>query len=267
MATVLSRIPAFLCIAVSLCVALPRMAAADDVLGSSPLHSLIVDYIKAHPDATLAEVAAFANARLPENGVDYELAIYDRVPPDRTVVFEAGARRLLSRTPEEVDIGPCGEFWVTVPALRAGPDSLDLVHKAERLTVPRPAGLENESMTFYSADQKTALSRIDVPWSAFPRGVLQDGSGVIIDFGLGDEAAAWWQHVRAANPQITPPDYSHLLLRVGADGLRFIDDASRYGDEPVESIADFPNPSNDSYRHRDRFPNSGLVVEYESPCT
>ena len=266
MATVLSRISAFLCIAVSLCVALPRMATADDVLGSSPLHSLIVDYIRAHPDATLPEVAAYANAHLPENGLDYELAIYDRVPPDRTVVFEAGSRRLLAHTPDEVDIGPCGEFWVTVPAVRAGPDSLDLVHKAERLTVPRPAGLEGESMTVYSADQKTLLSRIDVPWSVFPRGVLPDGSAVIIDFGLGKEVAAWWQGVRAANPQIKL-EGGDLLLQVGADGLRFIEDAGAYAEEPAETITDFPNPTKDSYLFRDRFPSSGLVVEYHTPCT
>jgi len=265
MANALSRISAFLCIAVSLCVALPRMAAADDVLESSPLRSLIVGYIKAHPDAALAEVAVFANARLPENGIDYELAIYDRVPPNRTVVFEAGSRRLLSRTPDDVDIGPCGEFWVTVPAVRAGPDSIDIIYQAKRLTVPRPTEVEAESMTVYSADQQTVLSRADVPWSVFPRGVLPDGGGVIIEFGLAEGVAAWWQRVREANPQIKR-EHAHLLLQVAADGVRFIEDAGRYGDEPVESISDFPNPSNDSYRHRDRFPNSGLVVEYESPC-
>jgi len=266
MANALCRISVLLCVAIALCIGSPRMAAADDELPLSPLRDLIVAHIKAHPDATLAEVAAFANARLSENGVDYELAIYDRVPPDRTVVFEAGSRRLLSRTPEEVGIGPCGEFRVTVPAVRVGLDSIDLVSGGQRLTVPRPAGLEGESMTVYSADQKTAINRIDVPWPTFPRGVLPDGSAVIIDFGLGEEVAAWWQRVRATNPQITL-DYGDLLLQVGVDGLRFVEDVGRYGDEPIESITDFPNPSKDSYRHRDRFPRSGLVVEYESPCT
>lgn len=262
----LSQAFAFLCLGFTPFVASAGGTTADDLLGSSPLRTLSVDYIRAHPDAALAEVAAFANARLPENGINYELAIYDRVPPNRTVVFEAGSRRLLSHTPEEVDIGPCGEFRVTVPAVRAGPDSIDLVHRGQRLTVPWPAGLEGEFMTVYSADQQTVLGRIDVPWPVFPRAVLPDGSAVFINFGLGQEAAEWWRRVRAANPQIKR-DYSHLLLQVGADGLRFVEDVGRYLDEPVEGVTDFPNPSKDSYLFRDRFPRSGLVVEYHTPCT
>ena len=260
MVNALSRISAFLCIAASLCIT--QVAVADEELKPSPLRDLIVDYIKFHPDASLAEVAAFANARLPENGIDYEFAIGGELMTKSSMllpnVFEAGSRRLLSGG--GVDLGDCGILVSTVPAvLRARPDAIDLVHRGEILTVLRPDGVLIETMTIYSADQQTILGRIEAPWRASPRGVLPDGSGVILEFSLRNGVFKWWQRVRAANAQITRYD-SYLLLQVDAQGVEFIGDPDRYGDERAERVADFH--SNGFCRDRVRFPGSGLVVEY-----
>jgi hypothetical protein len=245
--------------------ALSQSTIDGDSLELSPVRDLIADFVRTYPDATLEDAAAFANARAAEYGVNYEFFMLEE-PPARTVVLRSGTRRLLAVTPADVDLGACGEFWATLPAVRSGDDRIEIMHQGERISVARPADLLIESMTIFSADGQTVVERIDLPWWSWPLRVLPDGHGIILAFPLGEEAGAWWQRVRAAHTQIWEP-YPHLRAQISADGVRFLGDPSAYVNESIERIDDFRGRLEDSYLHRDRFLNSGFVVEYHTPCT
>lgn len=244
--------------------ALPQSGDGDEILEVSPIDDLIIDYVATRPDATLEEVAAFANARLPEYGLNHDF-YKTEVPPDRTVVLQAGTRRLLRTTPADIDTGGCGQYWVTLPAVRSSDESIDIIHRGERLTVPRPADLYIEWVTIYDADQKRMLNRFDVfGYLSSPLGVLPDGRGLILSFPLDDEASPWWQRVRATHPHILESN-AHLRVQIDADGVEFVGDPSGYADQPSEEIDDFDKRGlSDVFRTR--FFDTGLVIEYSPPC-
>lgn len=241
-----------------------RQADGYEWVEQSPLRALVRGYVKLHPDATLEEVAAFANEWLPVLGLNYEFVMFE-APPNRTVTLEADSGSIVIELPDEIDRGPCGELWATAAAVHSSPESIDLILRTEKLTVPRPADLLLDSMTIYSADQQTVLTRIDMPWSDTPHAVLPDGRGVVIDFKLFDGFDDWWKRVTAAHRQITRR-YPSLLIEVDAEGVRFVTDPARYADEPIEDIDEFPGSDEFVDRHRWRYLRSGLVVEFDMPC-
>lgn len=243
--------------------------AGDEFIEHSPLRKLIIEYISADASKGTEEVAAYANERLPQVGINYIFHIYDQ-PANRTLVLNAGPRRLLYRTPDLLDSGPCDQIWIVLPAIRSTDQWIDIVHGKEPVRIQRPTDLYGSTYTIYSSDQRTVLNRLDIPdHFSTPRAVLPDGHGVLVEFESPEDNEAmrsWWKNVQAAHREITDT-HPHLRLQVASEGIQFIGDPAAYVDEATESISDFPNSTNRDALFRERFLRTGLVVEYYLPCS
>ena len=254
-----------LAMAAILWIAAPPSATAADELSDSPLREVIVEHLQQHPEASLEQLIAFANASLGRYGLDFEVYMAYR-PPDGRLVLDAGSRQVTASMHELVDEGPCGEHWFTIPVRRVDRDSIEVVLEGETLSVRRPPDLKFDQMKILAGDQQRVIKEIDVSYGSRPDGVLADGSAVILYFGVGGEFGPWWERVRAAHPNITAPG-PFLLLQVAPEGIEFVTDIGLYAGEPAENVKDVPGKAENPYLQRDRFPRSGLVVEYLAPCT
>lgn len=245
----------------------PTTVVADEPVevASSRLGSIINEYVTDHPEASLEVVAALANQLLTEHGLGYEFFMLQE-PPDRTVTLKSADRKFFSRTPDDVDSGACGEFWASLPAVGASEDSIELIHDGQRFQVLRPKDLLLESMVVLAAGQGATISEILVPWSHHPLNVAPDGSAVFVSLNLSERADSWWRQVRKAHGFVDR-SYPHLILRVGKEGIEFVEDIRLYATAPAERLDNFPNPTNDGYLFRERFLDSDLVVQYHTPCT
>lgn len=239
--------------------------ADEEALEPSTLRAAVSDYVRRHPEATLAEVAEAANALLPQHGLNFILDwMGEKSDASRQLTFIGAKRKFSTTIPGNIYQGPCGERWVTVPALRVDKSWIDIVYRGEIVRVKRPDSLHLDKATTYRGDGSTRIRTLELPLDVV-RGVGADGRTVLVWFGLGEELTPWWQSARAANASIDDP-YPMLLIEIGEDVPVFVGDAARYGGEAVEYIEDFPEMEEISYLRRRRFGNSGLIVEYPAPC-
>jgi hypothetical protein len=112
-----SGIPKVVCIWLSAAMLLYgcrfAMAQEADVLEKSPLIDLVTRHVVEHPDASGSEVAAFANARLAEYGIDYDATRIDDASTAPTEqILEVDARRFIARVAEVPETSPCGAYYL-----------------------------------------------------------------------------------------------------------------------------------------------------------
>jgi hypothetical protein len=255
-----------------LCVGHLCLAQEADLLKKSPLIDLVTRYVVEHPDASGIEVAAFANARLAEYGIDYDAArVDDASVAPKEQILQADGRRFVAEITEVPETSPCGAYYLTIPAVSATSETIDVIHERKKSTARRPENLLLDAVTVYAPDQQTIISQFQVPWQKEPPvAVLPDGSAVIYIVGLGR-----YRHVGPSGEAAPRKDfggpYPALLLQVSAKGLTFVGEARLYdAGEPIEEIKDWPGAPEFHARQRRRFGHSGLVVEFPGPgpaCT
>jgi hypothetical protein len=254
--------------AMLLCVGHLCLAQEADSLEKSPLIDLVTRYVVEHPDASGIEVAAFANARLAEYGIDY---VDDASVAPTEQILEADGRRFMAEIAEVPETSPCGAYYMTIPAVSATSETIDVIHERKKYTVRRPENLLLDAVSVYAPDQQTIISQFQVPWQKEPPvAVLPDGSAVMYIVGLGR-----YRHVGPSGEAALRGDfggsYPTLLLQVSANGLTFVGDARLYdAGEPIEEIKEWPGAPEFHARQRRRFGHSGLVVEFPGPgpaCT
>lgn len=234
-------------------------------LEPSTLRAAVSDYARQHPAATLAEVAAAATELLPRHGLNFHF-FWSEDEAGRKLTLK-GANRVFVETLDD-SVGPdaCGEFWFTVPALRVGDGWIDIVHRGEIVRVERPEILRLDWTKTLAADGATVLRTLEMPDWPDPVGIGADGKTVLIEFPLDEDSMRWWQRIRAAHGNIERSRPA-LRIEIGGDAPVFVADAAKYGGETVEYIRDFPEKKANGYLQRLRFGDSGLIVEYQSPCT
>lgn len=239
--------------------------AAETAIEASPLDQRIGAFIATHPQAKLDEVAAFANAELAKYGLAYqfddfaaESGILRLEGEDRTFVIDYG---------DELDGGPCGEWFVAVPAVAVGRTWIDLMQGGRVWRVARPETLALDAMTVLTADQSAVTATIEVPWQSVPAGVSADGSGVVLRDHLDEQAPvqAWWDGLRAADPAIASA-YPFLPLIVTEEALRYAADPALLH-EPASKGAVAVESSENAYLRQEEFSAPNFVVEYSEPCS
>jgi hypothetical protein len=241
------------------------IAQQEEVLHESPFGTTLVEFVASHPELTLSDVAAFANARLAEHGISYQFYV-THDPPGKQLVLAGGQRRFVAKMVEDSETGPCGEHWLPIPAVRVDEESIDIVYDGKKTTVARPVDLLLDRVTVFSADRRTTLLDVHVPWQMYPDGITADGSAVLVYYSLGQEGDAWWVNVRAKHPEITN-SYPMLVLTIGKAGLKFTSDPQLYAYQPTEEVKEPADQDRGGYFHRLRFKGSGLVMEFDAPCT
>jgi hypothetical protein len=243
-------------------------AAQETQVVPSPLKHRIAAFVAEHPQATLAEVAAFANRLLPELGLAYE---FDDFATDTGAVRLQGERRaFVADYGEEDDTtrGPCGEWFVPLPALRVTKEWIDLVQEGRAWRVTRPETLRLDAMTIMTPDRSEVTATIEVPWQSTPAGATADGRGVIVRQYLWEEAeavAAWWSQLRTKDPAVAD-SYPFLPLIVTEADVRYADDPALLH-EPASKGAEVVESSENAYLRQQEFIAPNFVVEYSEPCT
>lgn len=247
----------------------PAVAQHEEVLQESSFDTVLAEYVTSHPGASLSDVASFASARVLEHGLDYVFDLAGGSSGEK-LVLEAGERRLVAAIPNQGELGACGEHWLSIPAVHADVHSIEVVFNGERITVQRPEYLHLNSMVVYTPDQETVITKVDVPWQTLPFGVSRDGNAVLISYALPEETLPWWSEIRKRYPQITLSS-PLLLLAVDTSGTHFNGDPDLYVDpyanNLTEQVTGFTGEKASGYLRRVRFKSSGLVVEYQGPCT
>jgi hypothetical protein len=241
-------------------------AADPQSVQPSTLSSLLARHVEENPQASLADVAAMANAAIQTQGVEFR---FDAQVDDSVDSLELHApdRSFLTAVPfDGMAIGPCGELWVPLPLAGVADDRLSLVQQQQVWPVERPPELVLDEMSVLAPDGATVLATVEVPWQSTPFGVISDGSGIVLRQALPEERAAqWWANQRAADPQITA-EYPFVPLIVTDDGVRYADDATLLRDasaKPVEPVEDATN----AYHGRIEFLEPHYIVDFTAPCT
>lgn len=251
--------------ALALSLAAAAGAAETTAIEASPLEQRIVAFIADHPEAGVDEVAAFANAELAQHGLTYQFDDFDDESgaltlqgEGRTFVLDYGGR---------LDSGPCGEWFVAVPAVAVGRTWIDLAQEGRVWRVTRPETLYLDTMTVMTADQSAVTATIEVPWQSVPAGVTADGRGVVVRDYIAEDPAvrAWWERLRRNDPAISSDD-PFLPLIVSEDAVRYADDAALLR-EPASNGAREVESSENAYLRQEEFVSPNYVVEYSLPCT
>lgn len=247
--------------------AVPGATAAEPrQIHLSPLPEAIAKYVEQNPAATLAEVAAVANAAIPTHGVPF---MFDAFLDEGVTSLElhAGDDRFTSTVPYEgYEGGPCGEMWVPLPLAGIARDRLSLVQEGQVWSVERPPELVLDEMSVLAPDGTTVLVTLEVPWQSIPFGVTPDGTGVVLrDWLPEDRAEQWWANQRASDPQITA-EYPFLPVIVTEGGVRYADDPALLREAeagPVQPVEDATN----AYHGRIEFFTPHYIVDFTAPCT
>jgi hypothetical protein len=224
-------------------------------------------FIAAHPQATLAEVAAFANDTVARVGLLYQFDYRSegRIDSFRLRGDEAEFVVVMHDDPEAEPSGPCGEQWAPLPVAKVERDVLHIVQGGRQWVVKRPKELKLDHVKILSADQTATLAVVEIPWQTIPSGVTPDGRAVLVEDPLYDAPAAWWAHIKASYPEIWG-DTPFLLLAVSREGFSYVGDPELYRSRRSKLIKDWRAP-NDAYARRVEFADPHVVVEYIAPCT
>jgi hypothetical protein len=236
----------------------------------SALRQAVLAFITAQPDATLQEVAAFANAGIGRLGLtymfDYSAA---KEPLPDALWLEGEEVTLLLRLrddPISEGSGPCGEVWAPLPVTDVRKDTLTVAHWRDAYRVARPRGLVLDEMKIWSSDRARLLATVEVPWQTIPFGVTPDGRGVLVYDPLYEQGSQWWRSVKNAHPDIVG-DTPFLLLAVSEEGFRYVGDPALYAPHAAEQLTDQPHDPDNAYLGYTEFLNPHVIVEYTAPCT
>jgi hypothetical protein len=239
-------------------------------LEASALKDAILNLVTVQPEATLQQVAAFANAGIARFGLTYQFVLSvpeTTVPGSIWLDGESATYALRLRDdPITEPAGPCGEVWAPLPVTEVRADSLVVVHWRGAERVARPEQLWLDEMKIWSADLTTLLATVEVPWQTIPFGVTPDGRGILVYQPLYEEASDWWRRIKATHPDI-PGDTPFLLLAVSEDGFRYVDDSALYVLPRSKRRTDLPGDPHNAYLGYEEFLDPHVVVEYSAPCT
>jgi hypothetical protein len=237
------------------------LLAANEAAANDP-QDAIVDYIAAHPGASLEDVVAFANSRITDSGLVY---YFDHVAsaPALEIVLVAGTQEI--RFPVSDEFSACGERWVRVPAIGVDADSIDIPRHGEIVHFPRPRDLRLELHTTRATPHGDVIATFEVPWQSVPYAVSNDGRIEFIRYMLPAKVAPWWDGIRQQHPDITETT-PILLLAFGQSSPRFVSDPEIYRSHPTEPLP-VPDEMKSGYAFRWRFRDSGIIIDFEAPCT
>ncbi len=225
-------------------------------------HGAILDYVAANPAAPLADVVAFANARIAELGLVYAFD-YVGTPVPRDVVLTGDASETRFRVAEEP--GPCGEAWVHIPITRIATENMDIIEEGRKSTVRRPKNLVLDRHTTRRSPDGPIIATFEVPWQTLPYAVSDDGKIEYIRYGLGPRAEPWWNAIRQ-HGRLVGDSSPFLLLGLSQSVPRFVSDPELYRAQSTEELPPSPDIGSD-FARRWRFKESSIVIDFEGPCT
>jgi hypothetical protein len=218
----------------------------------------------ASPALSAAGLARYANELLARTGFSYDFdscEVYmPHAPPANTplgtaVVFDHRLTRLDGR---EVAFrfvtdnmgAPCGECYLSVPALRVTKREFTVVADGTVYNLKRPASFRLDEAQLLDASMKRVLRTWQLPYQAVPEGVSPDWRSLYLGFYTGT-------------------GLDELLLEISEDGRpRFRVRAGAFAGGG-EWITERPNDPNDTFEGYMRFRAGGRshVIRFTGPCT
>lgn len=237
------------------------LLAANEVVAGDP-QDAIVEYIAAHPGVSLDDVVTFANSRITDSGLIYYFDHIATAPP-LEIVLVAGTQRI--HFPVSDEFSACGERWVRVPAVGVDANSIDIPYRGVVVHFSRPRDLRLDLHTTRATPDGDVIATFEVPWQSVPYAVSNDGRVEFIPYRLPAKVRPWWDGIRQRHPAIaeTTP---FLLLALGQSPPRFVSDPETYRAHPIEPLP-VPDEMKSGYAFRSRFRDSGIIVDFEAPCT
>jgi hypothetical protein len=251
--------------ALALALATTRPAdAAETEVEDVDLMVPLAEFVEQHPQASLAEVAARANALLAKFGLLYR---FDDFGEADSVRLAGTERDFVFRYDPVGDGGPCGESFVELPAVRVTREWIDLAQQERIWRVARPETLYLDAMTVLTADQSAVTATVEVPWQTTPSGVTADGRGVVVRHYFWNQGAAkeWWAAQRKSDPAIRA-ELPFLPLIVTEESIRYADDPALLRD-PSANEPEGAESSENAYLRQQEFLQPHFFVEYNEPCT
>jgi hypothetical protein len=226
-------------------------------------------YTARRPGLKAAALARHANALLARKGFDYDFDVCEIFPPEMLAGGTSGTsgatgalhtfQRRLTRLDGRVVIfhlvaddygAPCGECYLTLPALRVTKTEMHLVAGGAVYALKRPASFALDEAHLVGADLKTVLRTWQLPYQTIPAGVSPDGKRLYVSF-----------HSDAG--------LDELVLELSEDGRASFRAAEEAGARGGEWIEDHPKDPRDSDLSFMRFRVAGRdhVIRFTGPCT
>jgi hypothetical protein len=271
----LSRTLVAVCTAALLCAhARPSRvpsAAARAAEGQSRLPTLkpanILDALKRRkadrPALSASALARYANELLARRGFDYDFNACEVFMPhapanasaETDVIFDQRLTRLDGREATFRIVtsnfgAPCGECYLSFPALRVTKGEMTVVADGAVYDLKRPPEFVLDEAYLVAEDLKTVLRTWQLPHQTIPSGVSPDGRGLYVsfydDYGLDE-----------------------LVLEIREDGRARFRVANEVGAGGGEWIDEHPKDPSNVYLGFMRFRSGGRtrVVSFSAPCT
>lgn len=261
------------CVAWALCVHARPAQDSAAAQGRRPTlrPSNIVDEVKRYrarrPGLSADALARHANALLARRGFDYDFDSCEIFPPGllaggggtATGALHTFRRRLTRPDGRPVafdlvadDLGaPCGECFLSLPALRVTKTEMTLVSGGATYELKRPASFKLDEAYLVGPDLKTVLRTWQLPYQTIPAGVSPDGTRLYVGFYDED-------------------NLGELVLEITEDGRTRFRAAEEAGvGDDGEWLKDFPKDPKNDYLSFKRFRNGGRthVIRFTGPCT
>lgn len=234
------------------------------------------------------KLAAMANARIPEQGVDYEFDL-------QTFIKENGLKQpagkegefapyqlpmmTIEGEPVRLDVeaspeGMCGERIVVMPLTRLTATELGVVtSKGEHYQLRRPKSFGLEQMSLVNYTLRMKLRTWEVPFVTKPKGISADGKTVFFEMednslrsNRGKPAEVWPELPGLLGVRYPPAE---LMLAVSEGVHRFADISEVPKEEKSELMqVQVPDPTDDyAMFRRFRLGDKTFIVRFEGPCT
>ena len=201
-----------------------RAADAGRKLKESALLDKVVEYVKAHPDASEADVDRLANGLIPKEGLNFKVSFGKDRTDDRleAAMFEAIEDGQLQNKlgyfripiePATSSSTTCGKTYY-LPFVNNPLDMPGVVLRSGPAYFKNHGGVRFDSVALFEKGHKNPTRRWPLPdESEVPVGLSEDGKTLFLQYRLASSGTGW-----------TPVKFGskdRLILAVEADELRF----------------------------------------------
>lgn len=193
------------------------------------LSNVVSEYIATHPKADYDDVASFANKKIKEHGIAFDLIALDAEPMGTETLVK-------TTTSERLNVGM---FWEPLCTEGVAARYPVIAFKKDVWTVKYKNGTYNirakpvRSGTTVRIKDSKQIAEIPIPEEGFePGGITKNGKAILARVALNAATNVWWRQQMRRDPKEEPP---YLVLLISADGFEFSEneeDLDRFEDKP-----------------------------------
>lgn len=156
----------------------------------------VSDSARQSPSLTPAELAAYGNDLIAENGFDYNFDVCEalnhldrmRMPPEELtyqMTLTNGGKTSFQFAIGDLNDALCGECWTFIPSLQVTDKEMTLIAEGKRYSVKRPTSFYLDHAQLVDETLKKVKRTWQLPYQAMPSGISADGAKLYVDFYNG----------------------------------------------------------------------------------